>query len=286
MGVEAAAGLDRGTQQALGEDEVGEVHGLLGGEQEHDGVERAVAVEVEHGTPQVVPGTASPGGAEGAGELAAQPPGSGQALARPRDLAVERVGQVHLRPGAVGEHRDQLALGDPLDVGLGSERRQQPEAEGLAEGEEVEHAPLALVEVADAVGQQVLQRGREGRGAVPLPVAVHVHEPLSRPLTVDEVAQPQEVAARRLVQPALGLGVDGPAEHRRDEPRALVGADRLDLHPLGEPVLPDGGDGLRAGRAAADGHDEAQGVLERELVHERRRDLVEHVGVVDQQHAA
>jgi hypothetical protein len=100
------------------------------------------------------------------------------------------------------------------------------------------------------------------------------------------VAQPQQVAACRRVQAALRLRVDGATEHRRDEPRARVGAHRLDLHPLGEPVLPDGGDGLRAGRAAADGQDEAQGVLERELVHERRRDLVEHVRVVDQQHAA
>ena len=193
---------------------------------------------------------------------------------------------MHLRSGTRRDHPDELAFRDTLDVAGRGELGEQAQPDGLPEGDEVEHAALALVEGADALDQQVLERGGEGHGTVPFPVTVDGDETLRRTLAVDEVSEPQHVAARRVVQPSLRLGVERAAEGGAQQVRGLVGGERLHLEALTDTVLPDGGDRLRARLAGPDGEDQPDRVLHGELVDQRGGDVVEHVRVVDeQQHA-
>ena len=80
------------------------------------------------------------------------------------------------------------------------------------------------------------------------------------------------------------LAVDRPAQRLDDQLVERVAGERLEVEALAEPVLPQPDDGVGDVLAPPHGGQHPHAVLGHELVGQRRRGLVERVGVVDGQH--
>jgi hypothetical protein len=78
--------------------------------------------------------------------------------------------------------------------------------------------------------------------------------------------------------------VDGPAEHVGGEHGDIGDRQRRHLDPVEELVLPEHDDGLRRRLAGAQRHDREHAAVEDEMQEQRRRRVVEVVGVVHHEH--
>lgn len=191
------------------------------------------------------------------------------------------MGEAGLDPAPVyrdGDQRPPLRL---LDGGETGEAGQQLRSEGLAEGEEFEHAAHRIGEQPDPGVDQLAELRRHRRLAAPLPHSGDGSQCCGAVSTVDELAQEQRIALAGLPDPPRAVGLELPAECCLDELAGLGLGQRLQLEPVEVAVLPQRGDGVRRPLPGPQRQHEWRHPAYGQLVHHGRGQVVEQVGVVD-----
>ena len=250
------------------------IHGELRGD-------RPGGVEQPPGDPHRVGRLARLACADHLGEPHARVAGSQRRQLRAHHLSVERMRHAH---GAVAVGGDQPA---PLDRGGrvdSHELLELADAQGLAQGEQLERPPLVRAQpresLTDHPGERRARPGPPDQPPEPLAI-------LERPLgerADQQLAHVQRIAAAALLHPTPRGALDGTAEHGLDEPAGGRRVERGQLHSRQARVLPQRLDrvGPRLGGPHRDDHE--GGPSEHEVKHERGGRRVEQLPVVDAEH--
>jgi len=203
------------------------------------------------------------------------------AAAPPQRLPVQRVGGVRPRGAAAVLLHPQQPLGlQRLDGPHRRQARKQVDAQRIPVGQQLQHVQLVLVQALQARPDQVHEARCHGPRPLPPPHAVDVGQHTLITPGDDQLAQQQRVAARRPPQPRRGRRVDLPPERRDQHVLDLQRRQRQQVEPLDGPLLPQGGDrvGRRLPAPEREQH-ERRAALDN-LVQQRRRDVIEQLGVV------
>ncbi len=200
----------------------------------------------------------------------------------PYDLGVERVRDAHLRSVPCPFH-DHEAEGLGLGHGARARRRLElVEPQRLRQSEDLESPACGLGRVREVLGYQLVQTNVVREVAAPRPNPTTIGEACRRHTAVDELAQDEGVAAGQCGEPGGRGALDRRAQPGRQQGSDGIVVERFDGHDIERAVFDERRDrGRRYRVVACHDHERDAGGRERELVHDRRGRVIEHVCVVD-----
>ena len=168
---------------------------------------------------------------------------------------------------------------------VADDARERLEGDLAGHGEQLGGVVVGLVEATEALRDQILERGGRLHGPHEVPHAVVLGQGAGVPRGVDELAEHAGVAHGQLAETSQRTGHQRPAERPvEDRLDALLG-ERLDLEASEVPVLHQVVEG-RGPSDRAHGQDGEHGARLHEGRHQRPRQVVELVAVVDQEQQA
>jgi hypothetical protein len=232
---------------------------------------------------QVLP-PAHPEGLDRVGELAVHRPGAQDRCSAAHHLPMQRVGQAQLEPTSMLFDNYQAAAFERFDAARAGELLNDLEAEWFAGGDQLQDGPLGALQATESSLDHVAKAGGRIHRTTPPPDAVALSKLAVLTPGQQQLAKQEAVAQGRRPEPVQGEAVDLPAKHRADQLLDLRARQRLQLEPLGEPVLPQGKDRIGYRLAAAKRRQDEHRRCGCELVEQGRRTVVQQVGVVDPEH--
>ena len=197
------------------------------------------------------------------------------------DIAHQRVAESGVHHGAVLGNPDQaahLCLVDGIVTGQFAERIN---VQWLAQRQQfqcVDHVVSRLVEPGF---QERRQPRRNGGWSAQLPDVVDFGQGASVDRSFHQVAQEQRIAAGGLPHQVGRQALERSADDRFDQGNALLLVERLQLKPLQVTVFPKRGDRIGNRFTAADRREDAPCVVDGDLMHQCRGQLIQQVCVID-----
>ena len=285
--LDARSGRPRCLADATGEGRVVDRHRLAGGGQQQLGFGPASRLEPPGGQAQQIAAPLDVARLQRIGQRAEHVACAQRADVGPEHLAEQRVIEPRFEAPVVGADVDESLPLDRLD-GLGpGQPLEHVDGHRLAEGDELDRLGFGGIERAEPLLDQIGQPFGDVQRADQRPPTLGVLG--QRPAldgAEDQLAQGQRVPPTDAAQLDVGRGADALPERLVDEPIELVLAQRLHVDPQGVTVLPELEDGVADVLTGAHGGEHEHLAIGGDLQDERRRGVVEQVGVVDQQHQA
>ena len=156
----------------------------------------------------------------------------------PDDVAVHRMTEPDLLALPVDDERCESTLLERLDRGAAGEPFEHGEPERFAEGDQFERLPDVGREVAEPVGDELGQPRRACRRVADDPHAVLLGEEPEPVGLVEQLPEEQSVAPAAGRQSQRRRSFDLPAEHPLEQRHDRVEAERFEVDPLEQAVLP------------------------------------------------
>ena len=285
----AGAGPDACRHRALDEALGGGVVAVEEGEAchvEHElGIDLTAAVEPPGDEPHPVVPSPGTDRFDAVGQLATQPAAAQRRQLVEDDLGEERVSEGHRGPPPRRADLQQAAVLEVFEDAGPDDARERVEGDLAGHRQQLGGVVVCLVQAPEALGDQILERrGRLDRPDE-VPHAVVHRQGAGVPGGLDELAEDPGVAHGQVPEPGEGTGhqraTEGTVEDRLD---ALL-RQRLDREPAQVLVLDEVIEGRRsAARAHREDREHGAGLHERS--HQRPREVIELVTVVDQQEQA
>ena len=174
----------------------------------------------------------------------------------------------------------------PFQPCLSGQPPGQRRSDWLGKGHELERTQLRARELADAPPHDLGQARTGIEGARPPPDSTVRAKRAPFEAFADQLVQEQRIAARRFPQALHRRALDFAVQRLRDQPLHFRLGERLQLHVLRQPVLPQRNDRVSDRLTAAHGGDHERGGGASKLVNERRRTVVEQVSIVHREDQA
>ena len=163
--------------------------------------------------------------------------------------------------------------------------RQDRGLQRLAERQQFHRLPLLRVDVADGGLRQLADTRGDRHRAPPGPRAGFPGQPPARADGVDQLAQQPQVALARPVQTTGGESLHVAAQLRLDEPGPCLPGKGVQGQARQEVTRPEPRHRFRRAAVRPGQDEQASPSVHRQVVDQRRRGVVEQVGVVHDQHA-
>jgi len=196
-------------------------------------------------------------------------------VGQPHDVTVSIVVTV---AAAGGDEAQALQLGHRPEA---AELVGDLHGQGLADRDEVEHPSLGTPQVNQSAEQQLTQAVAAGQLALPAPRTVAPVEHSLGMSSMQHLAHVQRSACGDAPHTLDHRGLDRPVERMAHQFGDLRLGERLEIDPVDEALLPQRDDRIRTVLVRPDGDDHPGPGLGGQVQHERRRRLVEQVGIVD-----
>ena len=214
-------------------------------------VDRTAGVEPPGDEPDPIVAAAGADGFERLGELATQPPSAERRQLAKEDLREQRVGE--RQPGAPprgadGEQPVPLQILEHVVAGDGGE---DVEPDLARDRQQLGRVVVGVVEPAETLGDEVLERGGRLERADEPPHAVELGQDPGLACGLHELAQHARVPHRRVPEAAERLADDGPAEHAVQQRLDALHRQRLDGEAQEVPVLDEVVERRRTARSCA-----------------------------------
>lgn len=280
---EANARLGGGGREALGQLERPRLAGLVRGGEHQATRDVSPAVEAPGCQSQGVLPAAPSRRLDGVTEAPAQRSRLPRGQTGPYDVAVERVGHERLQPLAVSGDVDHPSSFEGVEIGKRLDAPHHIDPQRLAQRENLEDLAIGLPEAGEAGLDQLHQPGRRRERPLEAPQTLVPTEHARLGGAEHQFLQQQDVASGAGKELMDRRPVDRRAQCGLQQLPGLRKRELRQLQPLGETVLPEGGDGVAGRLAAAQGDEEEDLRAAGQLMGESRRSIVELVGVVDEE---
>lgn len=118
---------------------------------------------------------------------------------------------------------------------------------------QLQDGPLGALQPTKSGLDHVAETGRRSHGACPPPHTIALAQRTVLTPSQQQLTEQEAVAQSRRQEPVQSEAVDLVTEHRANQLLDLPARQRLQLEPLGEPILPKGKDRVGHGLATAKG---------------------------------
>ena len=279
--LQTALALERRTRDPFAQREVGQEDGVLGRADEKAGLDGLVTVDGQLCHPKPARGRSQFTVPQHLNDPASQPPRRRLAEPTAHDIADEWMAETGIEHGAVLNDPDQAAGLGLVDGVVACQLGQRIKVQRFAQRQQLQCVDDVVTGLIQPGFQQRGQSRRNRGGPAQLPNVVDSGQGARVDRPFHQVAQEQGIAAGGLPHQVGGQAFKGSANDRLDQRNALLLVERLQLKPLQVAVLPQRCHRIGDRFTAADGGQDAPGMVDGYLMQQRRGQLVQQVCVID-----
>ena len=279
--LQTALALEGHTRDAFAQWQVGQEDGILGRVDQKAGLDSLVAVDGQLCHPDPARGRSKFTVAQHLNDPAPQPPRRCLSNATAHDIAHEWVAEAGVEYGTVLNDPDQAACLGLIDGVVACQLGQRIKVQWFAQRQQLQRVDNVVSGLIEAGFQQRRQSRGNGGGPAELPYVVNSGQGACVDRAFHQMAQEQGIAAGGLPHQVGAEAFEGSANDRLDQRNTLLLVERLQLKPLQVAVLPQRCHRIGDRFTAADGGQDAPGVVDGYLMQQRRGQLVQQVCVID-----